>query len=148
MRPSELRHCCCADDLSPFHSSLGGYLGEIMGLLIAEREQFYWEQQSRTRSRLGEESTPTSLAYSVLAIPPPPPPHLHPALFSFLFLSHLSSSILQPHPLFSPIFLHLSLTLLSFHLSRALLTSSCSVFPDLSTSLAVGLFLPSFPTAL
>lgn len=119
MGPSELRQCCChrrccARDLSPFHSSRGSYLGEIMGLLIAEREQFYWEQQSRTRGRLGEESTPTLLADSVLAIPPIPP-HPKPTLFF-------------PHRFF---FLFVS-SYLSFFL------------PDRTSSFTVALFLPSF----
>lgn len=80
-------YCRCrhhARDLSPFHSSRGSYFGEIMGLLIAEWEQFYWEQQSRTRSRLGEQSTATLLAYRVLA-------HCLHLLVCSLFFSLLSS---------------------------------------------------------
>lgn len=112
---SELQHCRCARDLSPFHSGQGSYLGEIMGLLIAEREQFYWEQQSRTRGRLGEESTPTLLAYNVLAIPPPSP-HLSAFLLLvmwaiFTFLSSppwlIFFSWPQIRSSFSPAFKHL-----------------------------------------
>lgn len=77
-----LRRSRCLCELLPFHSSRGSCFGEIMGLLIAGREQFQREQQSRTRLWLGEKSTRALLAYNVLAIPPPCP-HLPPSPLSF-----------------------------------------------------------------
>lgn len=51
----------------------------------------YWlQKESKTRGRLGEQSTPTLLAYSVLAVPPPPPHYHHQhqeAALSFPLLS-------------------------------------------------------------
>lgn len=108
---SELQqyYCRCrhhARDLSPFHSSRGSYFGEIMGLLIAEWEQFYWEQQSRTRSRLGEQSTATLLAYRVLA-------HCFHLLVCSLFFPLLSSVLPFLPAIFSPS--HLIWPYIKFH---------------------------------